>query len=462
MSASPKSDRSQPARNFKDYTLSKTSRTDLNFMDIPEKSFLPWPDSSGVGDGGLGTQSSSFVSMVQLGFDFKFNGVTYKELTATIAGIAILIDPNSSAKNSVTPGNFYINELYPVVTLSHANSLIKSTFGTIDATNNKHVILALWHDTMCTGFSSLEYAKAGGYAFTPAASSQTVNDLKYGLMIPDNKMLWDEYSYAVRYARTDTPSGKAFVIRWDAMSGLSSAALANFDLSRLKFELVLFENGTIQYRYAKRNKGTGNIPFKRPYTTAAGLAPPVDEGTVGATIGIFANWSGWNFRDFSVGLGYRDSERKIYENGGSIYDASYSDTGTNYYGDTATVPYTCNLDPLNHWPSQKTTFTIYTFSPPVYRRRQKKAVINLRDSVSFLDRESSAFNDQRTVNFTSQRVQYPSMLPTGYRLSNNDIDPISVIQMYQSGSIETTRTITPGLFDSVFFDSVIDNKKRTG
>ena len=450
MSSSPKITRTPPPRNLSDYVLTKQVGLDLGFTKVPSNAYKQWPDNAG--EPGNSAVSTGFSNPIDIGFNFFFNGVNYKRICALENGQAILLDPAYVAP--VTPPNpyagyFYLPEIYDNSLGVYYNSRIASTFGSsgLSPSENRHVVLAPWSDQMYTSFNKLDNVRAGAI-YVSGADATTVRNLRYGLTVPDNNTLWDESEYAVRYANISTSEGLALSIRWDVVSG---TATSTFDLARLKFELVLFENGTIQFRYAKRSKKNGNIPYRKPY---------VASGSMGASIGIFANWSGWDFRDFSVGLGYRDEERKIFENGGSIYDAGYSDTGTNLNNDTGTVPYSCNLDPINHWPASDLTFSVFNFSPPRQKRRTNKSVIRVRDSSSFVASDSSFFNDQKTVNFSNQKVQYPSMMPTSYKISNGSSTASAVNLLFKSGSIEITRSITPGLVDTILEDAILESNSR--
>jgi len=86
----------------------------------------------------------------------------------------------------------------------------------------------------------------------------------------------------------------------------------------------------------------------------------------------------------------------------------------------------------------------------------------LRESSSFVSDGSSYFNDQNTIPFTSQVVEYPTMLPTSLRSSYNSSQAVYVNELYTSGSIQVTRTLSPGMFDSVLEDALLDGRRRSG
>lgn len=442
MPASPKSSRTPPPNKFEDYSLTKFRGPGSGLLSLDDKKFKQWPGSAGVGDGNnsAGTLNNS-PRIIPIGFDFKFNGITYKTICATEAGEAILIDP----ENVIDPIYYNLFLVYD----APVTSRMKSTF----SGNRKDVLFLLWRDQLNTSYDSIERLSAGSLV-RPSIPQSTVDRLRKGIDRPTNETQWNDGYYAVSYCNDDSPNeGKRLVIRWNVTSGVG---FSNFIVMQHKFQLVLYENGKIEYRYSDSSINQGQLPYRPPYS---GTAP---SGTVGAAIGIFANWNGWNFRDFSFDLGYRDEERSKYVNGGYIYDSSYTDTGVNLNGDTGTVPYTCNLDPTRHWPGSIDSGAVYTLLPPKKRRTQRITTISLRDSSSFIDKDTSHFNDQNTINFGVQDVEYPVMLPVDLRTSINANNSVFINELYSSGSIRVARSIRPGMFDDVLRDCIADGRKRSG
>lgn len=444
MSASPKSKRTPPSRRFEDYVLMKSVLPSNALFQIDKKRFTAWPDAAGVGNG-LGNWTSGQLRWVDLGFTFNFSGVNYTKVAASEYGIAVLIDPSYSSPYSPPDDDkLEVDQLYNASVRS--NSQIASSFGPTG--QNNHVLIAAWHDQMNTGFADYQTVQAGSSAI-PAQTAATMNKLIYGLDKPDNTTDWDASEHAVSYARAEDHQGKYFVIKWSVISGLTTS---NYEMSRLKFEAAIFENGSIQLRYQSKGDLVGTLSYRPPYS---GAAP---SGTVGATMGIFANWSGWKFRDFSEGLGYRDDVRSKYVNGGYVYNSSYTDTGVNLNNDIGVAPYSCNLDPAVHWPGRRGMTAIYSFLPPVNRRTQNRTIVAVRDSASIMRNDVSLFDDRKTMicSGSSQVVQYPTMIPVNYRTSYNFEEAVAINQLYQSGSLEVTRSIGPGLVDSVFYDTLVD------
>lgn len=92
-------------------------------------------------------------------------------------------------------------------------------------------------------------------------------------------------------------------------------------------------------------------------------------------------------------------------------------------------------------------------------RRRKRTIVSLRDSESFISSDKQ-FDDTNSISFVSQVVEYPVMLPTSY--SGSFMSSAVRSELYKSGSISVTRSISPGLYDSVLRDSILSSKKRMG
>jgi len=179
----------------------------------------------------------------------------------------------------------------------------------------------------------------------------------------------------------------------------------------LVFEFVLYENGKIEYRYA---------PRKDLISSAT--------GNEDATIGIFMPNGTWRFRDFSYELGY-GSSRPRYKFGGAI-SGSYTDTESPY-----TVPYAVGLKPETYWPGQKSSGAIFTFQPPLNRRkvlprlslREKDSRITLPTVARTGDKDRSGsdriyFDDRKSIAYgQNSSVNYPTTLPRFYASSLIDV-----------------------------------------
>ena len=153
----------------------------------------------------------------------------------------------------------------------------------------------------------------------------------------------------------------------------------------------------------------------------------------GATIGIFVNDNGWNFRDLSSVIGHpSDNDRIMSEFGGFSYDESYSDPSV-FNGELIYTPYNSSLvclsaddisssdisgeevppsltGRMSNWPSRNGRKNSFQFSPPkrVRKTLPKREIISeytenrLPKSRSALRStiENINYNDNYTVNFS--------------------------------------------------------------
>ena len=52
------------------------------------------------------------------------------------------------------------------------------------------------------------------------------------------------------------------------------------------------------------------------------------------------------------------------------------------------------------------------------------------------------------------------MMPTSYKISNGSSTASAVNLLFKSGSIEITRSITPGLVDTILEDAILESNSR--
>ena len=222
----------------------------------------------------------------------------------------------------------------------------------------------------------------------------------------------------VWFAHDRWDEGVRTVIRWVCRynTDVSSAAT-----NLLTFECVLRANGEVQFRYS---------PF------AEGV--PVPGAESGATVGVFMTGSNV-FRDFT-----RDNVAL----GGAVYTSTFSD-GAN--------PYSHSLTTHRGWPGGTRAGSLWSFAP---RRAVQRATprLDYRDQAALaglhhVSRPVSrgqfarplAFDDQRSVMFTSDTVDLPTTLPRwvrgGHRSQDSytgmtvtaSVSPSAVEQWLQGG-----------------------------
>lgn len=427
MSASPKSKRGQPTRRFEDYILTYEVGPESGLYPI-QSSQMNYVD----GDAGL-PYADDYSTIQNLGFNFQIDGKSYNNLYVSTNGWAVLIDSQISASS------FYIGDVINTAGTGN-NHAIR------DAFTNNHMLLAPWFDDIRNIFRDLSYSivkdshpeEALNYYVSIFGTTTGSLDTGKSLIPPGI----DSTAGGVKYFRGNSSSaGQFIVIRWKSFTSY------NNPFNIINFDLVLYESGMLEFRYAPRN-------FQKIISYE------------GATIGIFSyggSTGSPRYRDFG-GILKKDMSdlRANYENGGAIYKSPFFDTN-NYQ----TAKYTISLNSFEHWPGGGQTGAIFRFSPPRLRRRQNRSIVSLRDSESFVNRtERTYFDDRYTIPLPQEgvkaKIEYPTMLPVGVELQSSG-DPFSLIELHRSGSIVVERNgITHGLYDDVLHDSILDGKRRSG
>ena len=421
MSSSPKSKRTPPNNRFEDYVLTYEVGPGTGLYPVSSQAMAYVEGTAGLPYYINGRQ------IISLGFDFNFDGKIYKSLAVFASGWCVLVDPLRTSTNQV------LGDVGVGGTGSY-NGTISDSFST-----RTHVLLAVWFDALRNTWRFTNDVGPSGTTplgtYLTSLGISSLADLNSGKITTPAGI--DSTSGGVKYYRGESgDSGKYFLVRWKSFS-YNKTESTNIIL----FDLVIYENGKIEFRYSPR------------------LGTPNDDAE-GATIGIFANGesvSSPRYRDFSSLL--RPDSRPKHVNGGSEYDGSYTELDE-YTGDLA--KYGANLSTRLHWPGVGQFGAVFRFSPPAIRRRQNRSILNLRESASFVSDGSPYFNDQNTIPFTSQVVEYPTMLPANLRTSYNSSQAIYVNELYTSGSIQVTRTLSPGMFDSVLEDALLDGRRRSG
>lgn len=377
MTGTSRAQRAAPERRFENYVLTRVVEPGPGITGIIDSAFT---QLSGPADGtgfnvGQGFCDNGLSNLTPIGFDFQLDGITYKQFVATTNGWMALVDPQN--------GSFSQSEV--VASSSDAqykNPLINATF------SSNAVLLAPWFDDLRNVANVATQLESSPFGFT----AEKVNRVVRGL--DPRPTQFSQVAYGVSsFNDVRSRRGRRLIVRWNSLSDYVAPSTV------LKFEVVLYENGTIEYRYVPRG------------TISASPTTQIE----GATIGIFMPNGTNRFRDFAVGLGYRDNDRSEGTYGGFTYSSAYSDTkvdsGTHSY--TATAPYTVNLQPFYHWPGSDVGGSVFTFSPPVNRRKVlprallpgKDAATTLplvaRTGDSRLGTSLSGFDDRRSPTYTS-------------------------------------------------------------
>ena len=381
-----KSTRSAPERVFENYTFNRVISPEVGLFPIATKNLRNVAGIAGGGGSAGASGGDDGLSAFPIGFDFKLDSITYKNIIVSTNGWVILVDPASSIAVPSTIATHCMSTQYD-------NTTIISQFVDGFGAQKYHALLCPWFDDLRNMFSDQqELLTALG---TPSVTQQ--NLVNEGKAIPN--VAYNQVNAGVKYINTIAKNGgRCLVIRWHSMSNFAdSSTLLNFDL-------VIYENGTIEFRY-------------KPNSSIHTSDPLVE----GATIGIFLNNSataGWRFRDFSYGSGYDDKLREQYPLGAAVYTPGYLDN---------TKVYTNGLRPDRHWPGLRTQGCIISFIPPLSRRKVlPRNVLREQDSkITFpliartgdVDRSGThliSFDDRRSINFVNSVIDYPTRIPRMY------------------------------------------------
>ena len=401
MSASPKSKRTSPSNRFEDYILTYTVGQGLYPISASNMSYLSVPY-------GTGAPYSVGNEILDIGFTFKFDGRNYDRVYVSTYGFAILVDPSSNPD---------------MVTDATMDNQADNSSVIMGEWYDAHVVLSPWWDSEIRSIYR-DTSNSGASTYLTNLGL-TANNVDLGISVAPEGL--DSSAGGIKkFSGFDDRDGRFFMLRWKVFTNPNGSY---FNVAA--YDIVLYESGIIEFRYSPR------------------VYRGDDSET--ASIGIFACVNSANrYRDFSHIM--RKDSRGQYKNGGSIYNGSYTDTdGSN------TSKYTISLDMKKDWPGLDMGAT-FRMTPPRNRRKQTRKILNDRDSMSFL--KSGMFNDQKTVNFSRQKIQYPTMIPVDYVTSINDIASINIVELYASGSIEVDMNLNCSFFNDAMVDSIAERGKR--
>lgn len=402
---SSKALRAAPARTFENYTF--------NRIISPEVSLYPIATSAmeRLINAGVQGADDGVSSAYEIGFDFNLDGVVYKKFIVSVNGWCILQDPTSSSIPTAV--------MSQCMTTQYDNTTILAPFGS----SANHVLLCPWFDDLRNVYSDQQTL------LTDFAAPTVPNQNRINLGLDISSVQYNQTIAGVRYKRTVDRSGvRCLIVRWNSLSNYAAPT------TLLKFDLVIYENGKIEFRYLNNSSITTSVSANE-----------------NATIGIFLNNDAsvdWRFRDFSYGLGYDDNKRPAYRLGGAVYNASYTDNS---------IEYTNSLRPDMHWPGLRTQGCIMSFVPPKNRRKVlPRQVLRSQDSIvrypltartGDVERKGtylSPYDDRKSVNYSSGVVDYPTRLQRVY--AQDESSAIARLDVF--GDFEVTASIDKNSVDN--------------
>ena len=386
--------RAPPTQDFDKYFFTRVVGPEARLFPIASSAM--WEFSNTASDGGEDETSSPTTP---IGFNFKFNEKIYDRFVAHTNGFIILREVSDT-------GAFDLDDYLPEYP---DNTTVLSEFTT------NGVLLCPWLDDLKSAYTDVSQLGL--------PSLKEEQDIQRGIVAPDFSL--NPTTSALKYVNTNTPAGgRCLVVRWRSLNSYDNPS------SVITFEVVIYESGKIEFRYAP----------KQNITTSGSNAD-----NEGATICIFLNdrenpdSTFWRFRDLSVGLGHpSDKTRLISKYGGCEYDSTYTDS----WG-VVSKPYNITLFTSNvktstvepslkgryaNWPGQDLFGCVMTFAPPTNRRK----VLPRKDLVSADSRRTypltartgdvqrmgtylGMYDDRRSLVYGSPRVvDYPTTLPRDY------------------------------------------------
>ena len=306
--------------------------------------------------GNVTSSSPSASTMINLGIEFPGeNGIKYTRAAVSYCGALVLLDP-------ADPSTTALDAFSAVCTDILDNKSVKSSF------SSASLLLCPWWDSQQSTVASDVFHLTHSYA-----NPLIFRLVSYSSWRPED-LGGSEYrldsSGGVLYAdKFYSDRGKCSVIRWCTRETTNDTARV------LRYETALYENGTVEFRYA--------TPAQKQ---AASALPATGSAVVGAFFPSGSN----RFRDMSL----RD-ERGMYELGGFVYTASYSNNG---------ALYCVSNDGFRGWPGSISGKATYSFVPQISLRKILPRIdIKKRSNLEF----TPSYNDRRTVLANTGSVDAP-------------------------------------------------------
>jgi len=380
---------------------------------------------------GSAAGAGNSVLTTPIGFNVELNGKTYKEFSVSDAGWMFLRDPAGGSTGMGGGSWFYYDVIYnpaapPNQAIETSNEFILPNF------SYDHILLAPWFGTDLTQLATTVDQIEIAYSLTSADKeniAQGGDTRKFPYNLVDN---------GVRCLNgVDSEKGRYLLVRWSMAS--------NYYTYKFKFEVAIYENGLIEYRY---------WPLETLAPSSA--STPLIEVTVGGF------WSGPStgankFRDFSTLLDYRKIDRSISSLGGAVYDTSFTEAKTSAY---RSAPYAVKVSATN-WPKNG---AVITLAPPVNPAKfLPKKLTPIISSNKEIVRSPGLFDDRRSISFkTGSLINLPSNLPSRLFGDTGDMN-VSIQQLlFTSGSIVVTGSVNKVVFDSQLQQlEALDNLKQS-
>lgn len=380
MAQTTKASRAAPQRRFENYVLTRTTSPDIALADIPDSAMTPVI---------AGNVTDATTSLLNIGFDFSFDNITYKRFIVNNNGWLALAGPTEVTSGSIVT-SLLLSESYQNEGINLTNV-------------SRNVLVCPWFDSLRTVTNTVNN-------LTGTIGAQKANRISQGIETPP--ATFDQTNYGVRiFNDARSRDGRRLVVRWTCVNDYAVTQFNNI----VKFDAVIYENGKIEFRYAPRS----DISLTEASSSIS------DTYVQDATVGIFVPGTN-RFRDFSPGLGHNDNRRRQHKYGGAEYDASYADAGLENVPTSHFVsrPYSWRLRTNVHWPSSENAGGIFTFAPPMNKRRVlPRTILRTVDAENRLPtvvrtggtkrKISSFFDDRKTVVYVDAGFNETTQVTTG-------------------------------------------------
>jgi hypothetical protein len=395
----PKVEREAPLRLFENYTASIQKLTTGQPDSVPDTAFQNYLIDLNTLTPPASSYNKTERRDVPIGFDFIVNGMSFDKFCITSHGWILLL-PKSDFFGGGVPNwwNAYTAFLNPGQDPWEADQIKPQSW------RRNGIILApfmRYHTPIPRNLEILQTLPEWPATLT-TTELENFNQGKSNLIWPV-----DAFDYGVRYCNFyDKNYGRCCIVRWSTfvITDITSTSVSK----KYKFEISIFENGRIEFRYWPSSEFQKADP---PYLTSLGFP---------TTVGVFWNMSismgaekpSFGFRDFTPLFDYQRNERKLSELGGyNIYESSPSwlDPSTStYHGSGPSV--------VNKIENTIKNGAVIVFSPPVNTGKFiKKSVQTIKGNKNIV-RDPGLFDDRRTVAFETSPhsgiLHMPSTLPT--------------------------------------------------
>lgn len=373
-----------PPRFITEYTLSVDISSTGGLTDVPFEQFTR-----------LISSNNQVNTHTSIGFDFSYvdgyskdsSPTTFNRMVVSPCGYVILVDESYPSTDPVAITSRVITGSYDDSTLI----------------NQSHYS---YDFMLCPWFTQQKILYEDSTQLLPIDASN-IFQLDHGLKSPPvgyNKRL-----SGVWIKRNDWSShGKRTIIRWctQAVEYWSFVSGPVDNLGNLIFECVLYENGTIEFRYNRLEKKIdavvgGSISFVTGSYVACGVFPG------SAQHGSYNSEYLW--RDFSVIRPEWIKGRWLSPLGGAPFNNGWLDSTGGH-----STNYVHSMQSSLHWFGRQQFGATISFAPPTGRATLlPRNVIRKLDTMPAGSEQDdySAYDDRHTIAFTSGVINAPTKWP---------------------------------------------------